>query len=149
MSGWHFRLRQAPALRVDLRGITPAAIAALSAAQVHRLPVVHGNEMFALGELFEVSPGEEGVLRFEGNLERFDRIGWQMDGGSIRVEGHAGHYAGGCMRGGELRVEGHAGLLAAFEMAGGLLRISAGNYGGKLGPFHFHLHKLLGAGDAP
>jgi formylmethanofuran--tetrahydromethanopterin N-formyltransferase len=26
----------------------------------------------------------------------------------------------------------------------GLLRISAGNYGGKLGPFHFHLHKLLG-----
>ncbi|MFO1270090.1 MAG: formylmethanofuran--tetrahydromethanopterin N-formyltransferase [Rubrivivax sp.] len=29
--------------------------------------------------------------------------------------------------------------------AGGLLRISAGNYGGKLGPFHFHLHKLMGA----
>jgi formylmethanofuran--tetrahydromethanopterin N-formyltransferase len=31
------------------------------------------------------------------------------------------------------------------------VRISAGNYGGKLGPFHFHLHKLLGAaavGDA-
>lgn len=24
----------------------------------------------------------------------------------------------------------------------GVLRISAGNYGGKLGPFHFHLHKL-------
>lgn len=28
--------------------------------------------------------------------------------------------------------------------AGGLRRISAGNYGGKLGPYHFHLHKLLG-----
>ena len=26
----------------------------------------------------------------------------------------------------------------------GLLRIAAGNYGGKLGPFQFHLHKLLG-----
>ncbi|MBL8797219.1 MAG: formylmethanofuran--tetrahydromethanopterin N-formyltransferase [Planctomycetia bacterium] len=25
----------------------------------------------------------------------------------------------------------------------GVLRITAGNYGGKLGPFHFHLHKLL------
>lgn len=38
----------------------------------------------------------------------------------------------------------------AIGPAGGLLRISAGNYGGKLGPFHFHLHKLLGvAGDAP
>ncbi len=27
----------------------------------------------------------------------------------------------------------------------GVLGISAGNYGGKLGPFHLHLHKLLGA----
>jgi formylmethanofuran--tetrahydromethanopterin N-formyltransferase len=26
----------------------------------------------------------------------------------------------------------------------GVLRISAGNYGGKLGPYHLHLHKLLG-----
>jgi formylmethanofuran--tetrahydromethanopterin N-formyltransferase len=26
----------------------------------------------------------------------------------------------------------------------GVLRISAGNYGGKLGPFHLHLHRLLG-----
>ena len=24
-----------------------------------------------------------------------------------------------------------------------LTRITAGNYGGKLGPFHFHLHELL------
>jgi formylmethanofuran--tetrahydromethanopterin N-formyltransferase len=31
----------------------------------------------------------------------------------------------------------------------GLRRISAGNYGGKLGPFHFHLHRLLGRADEP
>ncbi|MDT7838295.1 formylmethanofuran--tetrahydromethanopterin N-formyltransferase [Aquabacterium sp. OR-4] len=38
-----------------------------------------------------------------------------------------------------------AGLQAgiAIGAAGGLLRISAGNYGGKLGPYHFHLHRLL------
>ena len=37
-----------------------------------------------------------------------------------------------------------AGILAAAGRghAGGLLRISAGNYGGKLGPYHFHLHAL-------
>ncbi len=41
-----------------------------------------------------------------------------------------------------------AGMDAAIAIgaAGGLLRISAGNYGGKLGPYHFHLHKLLGQG---
>ncbi len=39
-----------------------------------------------------------------------------------------------------------AGLDAGIALgaASGLLRISAGNYGGKLGPFHFHLHKLMG-----
>ena len=41
-----------------------------------------------------------------------------------------------------------AGMQAGIALgsAGGLLRISAGNYGGKLGPFHFHLRKLLAAG---
>jgi formylmethanofuran--tetrahydromethanopterin N-formyltransferase len=41
-----------------------------------------------------------------------------------------------------MRVGMQAGI--ALGAAGGLLRISAGNYGGKLGPFHFHLHELLG-----
>jgi formylmethanofuran--tetrahydromethanopterin N-formyltransferase len=35
-----------------------------------------------------------------------------------------------------------AGVRAACRP--GIRRISAGNYGGKLGPFHLHLHKLLG-----
>src|SRR5919197_3943947 len=34
-----------------------------------------------------------------------------------------------------------AGVRAACRP--GVLRVSAGNYGGKLGPFHLHLHKLL------
>jgi formylmethanofuran--tetrahydromethanopterin N-formyltransferase len=39
-----------------------------------------------------------------------------------------------------------AGMDAAIALgaAGGLLRIAAGNYGGKLGPYHFHLRKLMG-----
>ncbi len=46
-----------------------------------------------------------------------------------------------------MRVGMHAGI--AIGAAGGLLRISAGNYGGKLGPFHFHLHQLLDAEGTP
>jgi formylmethanofuran--tetrahydromethanopterin N-formyltransferase len=45
--------------------------------------------------------------------------------------------------GAAMRAGMHAGI--ALGAAGGLLRISAGNYGGKLGPFHFHLRKLLAA----
>jgi len=39
--------------------------------------------------------------------------------------------------------------LLARGAAAGVTRISAGNYGGKLGPFHFHLHALLPEGAAP
>ena len=49
--------------------------------------------------------------------------------------------------GAAMRVGMQAGV--ALGAAGGVLRISAGNYGGKLGPFHFHLHKLLAEGGAP
>jgi formylmethanofuran dehydrogenase subunit C len=121
MTGWHLRLRQAPALRVDLRGITPGTLAGLTLAQIERLPIGHGNATLPLAEFFDVAPMEHDLLHFEGKLERFDRIGWQMDGGRLRVEGDAGHHAGGCMRAGELRIEGRAGLLAACEMAGGTL----------------------------
>ena len=48
--------------------------------------------------------------------------------------------------GAAMRVGMQAGV--AIGAAGGLLRISAGNYGGKLGPFHFHLRKLLAEGGA-
>ena len=33
----------------------------------------------------------------------------------------------------------------SLGVAGGIKRISAGNYGGKLGPHHFKLHEILGA----
>jgi formylmethanofuran--tetrahydromethanopterin N-formyltransferase len=50
---------------------------------------------------------------------------------------------------GDVAAAMRAGLEAgiAIGAGGGLLRISAGNYGGKLGPFHFHLHRLLGEGE--
>jgi formylmethanofuran--tetrahydromethanopterin N-formyltransferase len=40
-----------------------------------------------------------------------------------------------------------AGMRAACALGAekGVKRISAGNYGGKLGPFHFHLHELMRA----
>ena len=132
MSGWRFSLRQAPALRVDLRSITPSSLASLSLAEVERLHVGYGNAMLPLAEFFTVEAGPaadtEDTLVFDADLSRFDRVGWQMTGGRIRVEGSAGHYAGGCMSAGELLVKGDAGLLAACEMAGGLLTVQ-GNVG--------------------
>jgi len=121
MSGWRFALKQAPALRVDLRGVTPAALAGLSVAQAERLPVGCGNTLLPLAEFFRIEAGSSEELVFDGDLARFDRVGWQLAGGRIRVTGNVGHYAGGCMSAGELVVAGSAGLLAACEMSGGTL----------------------------
>ena len=111
MSGWHFRLRQAPALRVDLRGITPAMLAGLPIEQVERLPVGHGNTTLALAELFDIAPREEGVLHFEGLL-----AACEMAGGTLTVEGDVGDFAASTlpgsmdgMRGGTFIVRGNAG----------------------------------------
>ena len=136
MSGWRFSLRQAPALRVDLRSITPFALRGLSLAEVERLHVGHGNAMLALAEFFKVEADSDpdrdsdhqDSLVFDADLSRFDRVGWQLAGGRIRVEGSAGDYAGGAMSAGELFVKGDAGLMAACEMAGGLLTVQ-GNVG--------------------
>jgi formylmethanofuran--tetrahydromethanopterin N-formyltransferase len=39
------------------------------------------------------------------------------------------------------------GAATGLGLARGVLRISAGNYGGKLGPYHFHLHELAAGLD--
>ncbi|MDE2396904.1 MAG: formylmethanofuran dehydrogenase subunit C [Burkholderiales bacterium] len=130
MSGWTLHARQAPALRVDLRGIRPAALAPLAAAEVERLPLACGNALVPLAEFFRVKARADEDLVFAADLARFDRLGWQMDGGCIVVEGAAGDYAGGGMKAGEIRIEGSVRDLAACEMAGGRLVVggSAGDF---------------------
>lgn len=123
MNGWRFELRAAPALRLDLRGVTPAALAGLTLAQVEHLRIGHGNAALPLAEFFRVEAGEAGSLRFEADLARCDRVGWAMPSGRIVVAGSVGHHAGGAMTGGVLHVKGSAGLLVGCEMAGGELLV--------------------------
>jgi formylmethanofuran dehydrogenase subunit C len=132
MSTWQLSLRQQPALRLDLRSVSPEALAELSAAQVEQVPLPLGNTTSPLGEWFRVAPlvSDSLDLLLEGDLSRVDRIGWQLGQGRVRVAGSAGDYLGACMRGGDLLVTGSAGDLAACEMAGGRLEI-----GGNAGDF--------------
>jgi formylmethanofuran dehydrogenase subunit C len=125
------RLRTAPALRLDLRALNPAALAGLSASDIGRLSLPHGKGSLPLAECFDVQLGDEpDALRLEGELSRCDRIGWLLAGGRIEVQGSVGDYAGACMTAGALHVHGSARDLAACEMAGGTLTIE-----GSLGDF--------------
>jgi formylmethanofuran dehydrogenase subunit C len=122
---WTLRLRRPPPLTVDLRGLLPQALVPLDAAAIGQWHVWHGNEALPLGELFDIEPGTADPLelRLQGDLSRFDRLGWGLAGGRIVVDGPVGDHAGAQMSGGEMVVHGAAGLLAGCEMSGGRLVI--------------------------
>lgn len=122
------RLRNAPALRVDLAGALPGS----SADELARTMLWHGREQIALGDLFDVSSAAADApeLVLEGDLARIDGIGRGLQAGRIRVHGSVGDYAGAQMSGGELIIDGSAGVFAACEMSGGRIAI-----GGDVGDF--------------
>ena len=130
MTAWQLSLKQAPTLRLDLRRISPAALAGLDAAAIGQLPLGLASGTVPLAEFFNVQAvaGEAGSLHLVGDLSRCDRIGWQMDQGRLQVDGSVGDHLGAGLRGGEIHVNGSARDLAACEMAGGRLVVQ-GNVG--------------------
>lgn len=130
---WRLRLKSAPALRIDLRGLAPAALATLTLAQVQALPVPHGRRPIEAGELFDIrddGAGDAAHLLLEGDLGRADHIGAGLAEGHITVDGNAGDYLGADAAGGSILVTGDARDLVACELGGGRIEIlgSAGDF---------------------
>lgn len=127
-------IRHAPALRIDARELLPASLAALRASEIEQLPLWHGTQRLALAELFDVRldavSGDTPCLVLLGDLSRFDRVGWTMNGGRIVVEGNAGDLVGAQMTAGSISVSGDSGSFTACELAGGRIEI-----GGNTGDF--------------
>lgn len=123
--GWCLRLRAQPDFRVDLGGVLPVRLAPMTADEVARVALRHGNARLALGELFDITEvaADAPELRLEGELSRFDAIGHGLDGGVLRVDGAVGDRLGLAMCGGEIRVHGAAGQLVGCEMAGGMIEV--------------------------
>jgi formylmethanofuran dehydrogenase subunit C len=124
------RLRSAPSFRLDLSALTPERLSGQSAEAVARLELKHGRRVTPVGEWFDVrgAPGPRLVIEADGT--RLDRIGADMTGGDIRIEGNAGAYLGIGMRGGRIELSGNADAYAACGLAGGTLKI-----GGDAGDF--------------
>ncbi|MBX6363787.1 MAG: formylmethanofuran dehydrogenase subunit C [Gemmatimonadetes bacterium] len=117
------RLRAAPAVPLEAPCIRPDHFAALSEAEIARLPVWHGSEARALGDFFDVRGGHADDVRVKGELSRVKHLGAEMAGGRLVIEGDAGPHAGAGMAGGTLRIEGDAAAWAGAEMRGGVLEV--------------------------
>ena len=127
MSGWRLVARAQPRLRIDARVLQPAALAGLSRPEVERVTLRQGRDAVPLAELFDVERIEASTtarLVVEGDLSRFDHLGWCMSEGELQVRGSVGDYAGAAMAGGRMTIAGHAADLAACAMRGGWLEVS-------------------------
>ncbi|MBP0588492.1 formylmethanofuran dehydrogenase subunit C [Paraburkholderia sp. LEh10] len=130
------RLTHAPALRIDARELLPARLAQLDARDISALALWHGAERINVGDLFavDIEEGKPHVpqLVFEGDMQRFDRLGSRMDAGHILINGNAGDYVGAQMSAGTIVVDGDGGSFAACELSGGRIEIrgNAGDFAG-------------------
>ncbi len=132
MSAIALSLRAPLEARLEVEGLAPDRLAALSASAIERLPVWFGGRQAHLGDVFHVRGGGEARVRVEGLLSRVDGIGAGMAGGELLVIGDAGARVGAGMSGGRLDVEGSVSDDAGLAMSGGVLRV-AGDAGDRLG----------------
>ncbi len=131
MSGYRLDLRAPLEARVDLSGITPAALGQLGAGEAAYLSVPCGARRVALGDLFDVILTSSDGLVIAGDT-RLDFVGAGLEAGEIRVEGPVGALAGAGMTGGVLVIEGDAGDDLASDLKGGRITVS-GSAGARLG----------------
>jgi len=126
------RIKAAPGFRVDGSQLQPAALAALSAADSAHLLLPAGNEVCAVGDLFDIARSQENgaaaaheaSLIIEGDAHWLDRIGANLAEGRIHLTGNAGDYAALRMAAGTLQIDGNAGAFAGAEMSGGQLTVA-------------------------
>ena len=132
MSVLRLKLRAQPTARINLAGLNPSAIGALSLGGIERLAVGTGGDEISLADLFTVTGAASDQIVIEGGNERIDGLGAGLASGTLVIDGDAGAYAGLGMKGGRLEIKGSAGAYAASGMSGGVLLVG-GNAGDSLG----------------
>ncbi|HEY6563310.1 MAG TPA: formylmethanofuran dehydrogenase subunit C, partial [Pirellulaceae bacterium] len=130
-------LHAQPEVPLEIEGLHPAALRALTTSEIARHQVHHGNRSCELGEFFRVQgDARDMALVFQGDLRHVHWLGAHMSEGTVRVEGSAGRHVGSGMFGGVLEVRGDVGDYAGGEMRGGRLSIH-GNAGDLLGAGYY------------
>jgi formylmethanofuran dehydrogenase subunit C len=125
-------LRGRPDQRLDLAPLVPHRLAGMTEAEIEKIELQTTRRRVVVGDAFRLRMGDAKQVRIEASCDRLDRIGQEMTGGEIVVDGNAGARAGRLMRGGRLTIHGSADPWAASGMRGGAFEIF-GDAGDHLG----------------
>lgn len=125
-------LRTQPQAPLEAASISPDCLKGKNAAEIARLPLMHGNEEAALADFFRIEGTGSSEIVLNGDLSRVKNLGSGMTEGRIAINGDAGMHLGAGMRGGEIEVFGNTGDWTGAEMRGGTIHVR-GNAGHGLG----------------
>ena len=144
MSGLTFTLFNEPTQRLDLSPLTPQKLVGYGKAEIEKMELGGGRERVKVGDCFRVSGSNAETIVFEGGSRFLDRIGADMNGGTIRVTGDAGAMLGRRMAVGSIVVDGSAGPYAGSQMSDGRVEIKgdAGDFAG--GPMAGEMRGMSG-----
>jgi formylmethanofuran dehydrogenase subunit C len=118
--------------RLDLSLLVPHTLAGKTVRQIERMELQTSHHPITLGDVFRVRAGDIKQIHIQGDCDRFDYVGQEMNSGELLVEGNVGIQAGRLMSGGRLTVLGNTGPWAASGMKSGVLEIR-GAAGDRLG----------------
>lgn len=128
-----------PHIPVEAEVISPDVFVGKSLEEIKQLIIWRGNKEVPLSEAFDISIEETSINDLEhteiilvGELSRFKRIGQDMTGGKIIINGSIGMHLGFEMKDGTIEVDGNADDFAGANMTGGYIHIK-GNTGHYLG----------------
>jgi formylmethanofuran dehydrogenase subunit C len=124
VSALTFELKAKPDQRLDLSPLTPERLKDLKPKEIEALSIGTTREKLTVGDAFRLKGDDASAVRFSGTDSRCDKIGAELTGGEIVVEGDVGAYLGAGMKRGKIEVKGSAGVLAGASMAGGSIAIA-------------------------
>jgi formylmethanofuran dehydrogenase subunit C len=140
MSGFALIYKERTPAMIEGSQLRPDTLCALSAQVLAATPLRIGRAQVPLGDVFSIVPAADDALTI-CNAPPLDRLGANMSGGELIIEGDAGDDVGASMSGGRIRVHGHAGHRAGGPeftsrrgMTGGeiIIRGNAGDHAGFL-----------------
>jgi formylmethanofuran dehydrogenase subunit C len=124
VSALTFDLKAKPDQRLDLSPLTPERLKDLKPKEIEALSIGTTRAKLTVGDAFRLKGDDASAVRFSGTDSRCDKIGTELTGGEIVVEGDVGAYLGAGMKRGKIEVKGSAGVLAGASMAGGSIAIA-------------------------
>lgn len=129
---WFITLKNAIALKspVEALGLAQALFEAESESAAASIEIQSGLEKVAIGDVLQLKPmeGDKDYLRFEGDFEAWNGLGFGLAHGRMEIRGTTGARTGGELAGGLIEIHGDCGPWCGVAAAKGLIAIS-GNAG--------------------